>query len=59
MKIIKYPEPNDNISFVIKLFNDLKISKKDHKWVISDLDLVPVAHGDYSGIGGMEKKYCI
>ena len=56
MKIIKCPEPNDNIFFVSKLFNDLKLCKKGYKWVVSDLDLVPVEQGDYSGIGGKAKN---
>ncbi|MDE6420826.1 MAG: hypothetical protein K2K87_09905 [Lachnospiraceae bacterium] len=56
MKVIECIEPNDNIYFVRKVFDDLKIDKANYKWVISDLDLVPMYHGDYSGIGGEEKK---
>lgn len=56
VKVIKCIEPNDNIYVVRKIFDDLKIDKANYKWVISDLDLVPRYHGDYSGIGGEEKK---
>lgn len=56
MKMIECPEPNDNINFVYKIFEDLKIDRENYKWVISDLDLVPIYHDDYSGSGGKEKK---
>lgn len=56
MKVIECPEPNDNICFVRKVFDDLKFDKVNYKWVISDLDLIPIYHGDYSGIGVKEKN---
>lgn len=29
----------------------MNIDKTKYKWIISDLDLIPKFHGDYSGIG--------
>lgn len=56
MKVLECSEPNDNISFLYDIINSLNIDKLKYKWVISDLDLVPIFHGDYSGIGGEERE---
>lgn len=54
MKVFECQDPNDNTDFLCKLLNDLDVDKFKYKWVISDLELIPIFHGDYSGIGGNE-----
>ena len=54
MKVFECQDPNDNTDFLCKLLNDLAVDKFKYKWVISDLELIPIFHGDYSGIGGNE-----
>lgn len=56
MKVLECNEPNDNISFLYDIINNMNIDKLKYKWVISDLDLVPIFHGDYSGIGREESE---
>lgn len=56
MKTFECNDGNDNIFFLYDLINDLKIDKSKYKWIISDLDLIPIFHGDISGVGGIEKK---
>ena len=56
MKILECLEPNNNVYFLSEILNDLNVDKSKYKWVIADLDLIPVFHGDYSGIGGEETE---
>lgn len=54
MRIYECGEPNANIPFFINIIKSLNIDIIKYKWVVSDLDLIPVFHGDYSGVGGNE-----
>lgn len=56
MKILECSKPNDNIYFLHDIMDGLDINQSNYKWVISDLNLVPAFHGDYSGIGGEENE---
>lgn len=56
MKVCKCHEPNDNVDFFCKIIESLNANLSDYKWVISDLDLVPLFCGDFSGIGGEESE---
>lgn len=56
MKILECNEPNNNVDFLCNIINRLDIDNSKYKWAISDLDLIPVFHGDYNGIGGEEKE---
>lgn len=55
VKVYEYYEPNANIPFLLEIINGLNMDKMRYKWVISDLDLVPIFHGDYNGVGGNEE----
>ncbi|WP_372010397.1 hypothetical protein NBRC13296_06825 [Paenibacillus chitinolyticus] len=46
-------DPNNNIHEIIKLL-DFLTEKEEVQWIISDLDIVPQYHGDYSPNGKIE-----
>lgn len=52
MKVFECEESNDNTYFLLNILRELQIDKSKYKWGVSDLDLVPVFHGDYNGTGG-------
>lgn len=61
MKLYECGEPNNNIPFFISILNSLNFDKNDYKWVVSDLELIPIFHGDYSGTGSNDThslSYC-
>lgn len=51
MKIYECNQCNDNSSFLSDVINSMNIDQSKYKWIITDLDLVPIFDGDYSGIG--------
>lgn len=46
----------DNSLFLYGIISDMNLDETKYNWVISDLDLVPVFKGDYSGIGAEETQ---
>ncbi len=56
MKILECSNSNNNSSFLIQLINDLTTIKNDCYWAVTDLDLVPVFQGDYSGVGEEQEE---
>ena len=53
MELIICNNPNDNSSFLIELIAKTEYCKNNgYYWVVSDLDLIPLFHGDYIGNGG-------
>lgn len=56
MRVLECYEPNDNTHFFGEILKGLNIDEAKYKWVISDLNLIPIFHGDYSGIGGKEPQ---
>lgn len=55
MKILECSNSNANSSYIMQLINDITLSKSECYWVVADLELVPVFHDDYSGIGGEQE----
>lgn len=55
MRVFECNECN-NSYFLRAIINDMKLDETRYNWVISDLDLVPVFKGDYSGIGAEETQ---
>lgn len=51
MELIKCDKPHENAKFIIDLISKAQSKSEDNYWIISDLDLIPLFHGDYSGIG--------
>ncbi len=57
MKVLKYDDANNNSEYLVNLIKSMTDLKTKCYWALSDLDFVPFFHGDYSGIGIMEKKW--
>ena len=55
MKVLECNDTNHNSLYLIELLNSMIKIKENYYWVIADLDLIPIFHGDYSGIGNKEK----
>ena len=55
MKVLEYNDSNHNSFYLIELLNSMTKIKENYYWVIADLDLIPIFHSDYSGIGNKEK----
>ena len=55
MRVFECNECN-NSYFLRAIINDMKLDETRYNWVISDLDLVPIFKGDYSGIGAEEPQ---
>ena len=55
MKVLECNDTNHNSLYLIELLNSMTEIKENYYWVIADLDLIPIFHGDYSGIGNKEK----
>lgn len=52
MKIFECNECNNNSYFLSDIIKSMNIDYSKYKWIIFDLDLVPIFHGDYCGMGG-------
>lgn len=49
-------DSNANSSYIMQIINDLTLSQNECYWVVADLELVPVFHGDHSGTGGEQEE---
>jgi len=56
MEFITCNDSNNNIEFLIDLIKGMQEGYHNSYWVISDLDLIPLFHGDYKGDGGVNFK---
>lgn len=55
MKQIMYKDCNNNIQFVKDMFCKIRLMVKNELiWSVSNLELIPVDIGDYSGVGGTD-----
>ena len=55
---LEYEDSNNNSDFLIEQIQAVQLQMKNCIWMVSDLDLIPVFEGDYSGVGGEEKYSC-
>ena len=51
MTLLKCDNSIDNAVFLADIIRNFDVDKNNYCRVISDLDLIPSFHGDYSGIG--------
>ena len=52
MTILECDEYNNNSYFLKDIIRNMNINMAKCKWIVADLDLIPLFNGDYSGIGG-------
>ncbi len=56
MEILECNTPNENIEFLKNILGNLVEDASNLKWAISDMELIPVFHGDYSGVGAAQNE---
>lgn len=53
MKLITCDDSNNNAQFLMNLIRETKyFENSNYYWVLSDIELIPLFHGDYNGSGG-------
>lgn len=56
MRLCEFDDSNNNSNYVIELLTNAQKKISDNYWLVSDLDMVPIFLGDYSGTGQIEKE---